>query len=279
MNDVSFIGCNASFEKSKVVLIGAPFDGTVSNRPGTRFAPNRIRLESDAIETYSPYQDEDIEFKQIHDKGDIEIPHGNTEKVLSGIQKAIEEITIYKKKPLLIGGEHLVSYPAIMALYKRYPDLHIIHFDAHTDLRQTLYGQKYSHATVMRRVTDILGDHRLFQFGIRSGLKEEFEYAKKHQYIEIASANTITSIIEKLQDKPVYISLDIDVLDPSIMPGTGTPEAGGLTYKELLEALLTLKGLKVVGADIVELSPDYDHSNASTAVAATLVRELLLLLS
>ncbi len=279
MNNISFIGCTKKYQESDIVIIGAPFDGTVSNRPGTRFAPNRIRLESDAIETYSPYQDEDIEEKAIHDNGDIEIIPGNTLKTLNIIETNIKKIILDNKKPLIIGGEHLISLPAVKALRQKYHDIHIIHFDAHTDLRDTLYGEKYSHATVMRRITDILGDNRLFQFGIRSGLKEEFHYARKHQYIEIASAKTIDKIIPEIKDKPIYISLDVDVLDPSIMPGTGTPEAGGLTYKELQNALLKLKGLNIVAADIVELSPDYDNSQSSNSVAATLVRELLLLLS
>jgi agmatinase len=279
MNNLPFISCEADFDESEIVLFGVPFDGTVSNRPGTRFAPNRIRIESDAIETYSPYQNSDLENYKIHDAGDIPIPHGNTKKTLDFIETQMKSILSTNKKPLMIGGEHLITYPAIKALQTKHPNLHVIHFDAHTDLRESLYGETLSHATVMKRVCELLGDNRLFQFGIRSGLKEEFEYSKKHQYIEIAGVSTITQIAQKLHNVPIYISLDVDVLDPSIMPGTGTPEAGGLFYKELLSALLSLKSLHIVGADIVELSPDYDHSGASTAVAATLIRELLLLLA
>lgn len=279
MNKPTFLQCNDSYNDSSIVLIGAPFDGTVSNRPGTKFAPNRIRLESWTIETYSPYQKQDLLDLSIHDASDIDIPYGNTEKTMTVIHDAIASLVKDGKTPLMIGGEHLVSYPAIQAVAATYPDLHVVHFDAHTDLRDTFFGEPLSHATVLKRVTDMLGDHRLFQFGIRSGTKEEFDYAHAHQYLELADVKTLPDILPRLQDVPIYITLDVDVLDPAYMPGTGTPEAGGITFKELLQALLHLKGLHIVGADIVELSPDYDTSGSSTAVACTLVREMLFLLS
>lgn len=279
MNKPAFLGCNAPYQDSDIVITGAPFDGTVSNRPGTKFAPNRIRLESWTIETYSPYQDKDLSDIAVHDASDIDIPYGNTEKTMSVIHDAIEQIVQDGKKPLMIGGEHLVSFPAIQAVWERYPDLRVVHFDAHTDLRDTFFGEPLSHATVLKKVCDFLGDRRLYQFGIRSGTKEEFQYAYNHQYLELAGVKTLPAIIEELKGYPIYITLDVDVLDPSIMSGTGTPEAGGITYKELLQALLSLKKLNIVGADIVELSPDYDTSGSSTATACTLVRELLFLLS
>ncbi len=277
MNKLHFIACDVSFEESDIVLFGAPFDGTTSFRPGTRFAPNVIRLDSDGIETYSPYQDEDIEDKNIHDSGDVEIYFGNTEKSLTSIYTHTKELVEHHKVPFMIGGEHLVSFPSIKAVHEKYPDLRIIHFDAHTDLREDYLGEKNSHATVIKRVSEILGKNRIYQFGIRSGLKEEFEFAKNNHYIETFTVNTVSSIIDELKDYPVYITLDLDVLDPSIMSGTGTPEPGGVSFKELLEALLALKGTNIVGADIVELSPHYDPSGVSTAVACKLIREMLLL--
>ena len=279
MNKLQFIGCDASYEESNVVLLGAPFDGTVSFRPGTRFAPNAIRLDSIGIETYSPYQDNDIEAMLVHDKGDIDIAFGNTVKVLETLKQEITNIVQDKKIPLLIGGEHLVSLPAIEAVHEQYPDLHVIHFDAHTDLRDDYEGEALSHATVMKQVATKLGNNKLFQFGIRSGLKEEFEYAETHQYIEKYTVNTVKTIASSLQHKPVYITLDLDVLDPSLMKGTGTPEAGGVSFNELLDAIIACKGLHIVGIDIVELAPHYDPSGVSTMVAVKLIRELLLLLS
>ena len=274
-----FNSCKSNYESSSIVIFGAPYDGTTSYRPGTRLAPNRVRLESVGIETYSPYLDKEMTDYKIHDAGDTEIALGNTEKTLNSIYKSAKTYFKDNKKTLMIGGEHLVSYPNIQACIERYPELRVVHFDAHTDLRDTFLGQAMSHATVIKKVADQLGDNRIFQFGIRSGTKAEFEYAKDHQYIEIAGVKTIPEILHKLQGYPIYITLDVDVLDPSIMSGTGTPEAGGITYKELLNALLQLRNQNIVGADIVELSPDYDNSGVSTATTCTLIRELLLLMS
>jgi len=275
----NFNSCKSSYESSSIVIFGAPYDGTASYRPGSRFAPNRIRLESIGIETYSPYLDKELTDYNIHDAGDTTINLGYTDKTLDTIYQTAKQYYIDNKKTLMIGGEHLVSYPTIHACLETYPNLRVIHFDAHTDLRDSFLGEEMSHATVLKKVADELGEHRLFQFGIRSGTKAEFEYAKKHQYIEIAGVKTLPNILDQLQGFPIYITLDVDVLDPSIMSGTGTPEAGGVTYKELLNALLQLKNLNIVGADIVELAPDYDASGVSTATTCTLIRELLLLMT
>jgi agmatinase len=274
-----FNSCKSNYSSSSIVVFGAPYDGTTSYRPGTRLAPNRVRLESVGIETYSPYQDKEMTDCKIHDAGDTEIALGSVDKTLNSIYNSAKAYYKDNKKTLMIGGEHLVSYPTIKACYERFPELRVIHFDAHTDLRDTFLGEAMSHATVIKKVADKLGDNRIFHFGIRSGTKAEFEYAKQHQYIEIAGVSTITEILDKLEGHPIYITLDVDVLDPSIMSGTGTPEAGGISYKELLKALLQLQGQNIVGSDIVELSPDYDNSGVSTATACTLIRELLLLMA
>lgn len=278
MSKLNFIGCESSFKDSDTVIVGAPFDGTTSFRPGTRFAPNIIRLDSDGIETYSPYQDDDLEQYNIHDFGDVEVTSGNKDQFLKSLYETTKNVYQNQKKPLVIGGEHLISYAPIKACFETYPNLKVIHFDAHTDLREELSGERFSHATVMKRVSELIGPNRIYQFGIRSGLKEEFEYAKQHQYIEPFTLNTVPSIVSELQDTPVYITLDLDVLDPSVMSGTGTPEPGGVSFKELHDSLLLLKKCNIVGADIVELSPHYDQSGASTAVAVKLVRELLLIM-
>jgi len=274
-----FNACKSSYENSSIVLFGAPYDGTTSYRPGTRLGPERARLESIGIETYSPYQDKELTDYNVHDAGNTDIALGNVHKTLDYIYQDASKYFKDHKKTLMIGGEHLVSYPTIHACLEQYPNLRVVHFDAHTDLRDSFLGEEMSHATVLKKVADELGDNRLFQFGIRSGAKAEFDYAKNHQYIEIAGVSTLPSILNQLEGYPIYITLDVDVLDPSIMSGTGTPEAGGITYKELLNALLQLKNQNIVGADIVELSPDYDSSGVSTATTCTLIRELLLLMA
>jgi len=278
-NKANFLACDHDYEQAKIVVIGAPFDGTTTFRPGTRFASPQMRIESYGLETYSPYLDKDLEEIAICDAGEIDLPFGNKEKALEEIKKYICKIVQDEKKPLLIGGEHLVSLPAIEGLYEKYPDLYVIHFDAHTDLREDYMGEALSHSTVMRRVWDFLGDNHIFQFGIRSGLREEFQWAQKHTRLQKFNTNGLAEIVKSLQDKPVYFTIDLDILDPSIFPGTGTPEAGGISFKELMEAFALLDGLKIVGADLVELSPHYDPTGVSTAVACKVMRELLLLIS
>ena len=275
----TFIGFNTAFEEANVILFGAPFDGTTSFRPGTRFAPISIRPDSYGLETYSPYLDLDLEDYKLSDIGDVDLPFGNTVQALTLLKETATTILKAGKKPLMIGGEHLVSLPIIEALVQKYPDLHILHFDAHTDLREDYLGEPLSHASVIRRAWDLLGDGRIFQFGIRSGLKSEFEWAKSHTSLQRFNTNGLLETIAALKGKPVYLTIDLDVLDPSIFPGTGTPEPGGITMKELLDALIALKELPLVGADIVELSPHYDTSGVSTAVACKVIREVSLLLA
>ncbi|MEG0005100.1 MAG: agmatinase [Clostridium sp.] len=277
--NTNFIGFESNYEDSTVVMFGAPFDGTTSFRPGTRFAPSIIRSESFGIETYSPYLDLDVEDFSISDIGDVDLPFGNTQKALNELFLTTEKIINDNKKPFMIGGEHLVSLPVIESLANKYKNLHIIHFDAHTDLRNEYLGESLSHATVIRRAHDILGDNRVFQFGIRSGTREEFIWSNSHTYMNKFDLNTLDEICESLKDSPVYLTIDLDVLDPSVFSGTGTPEPGGITMKELLNSLNYLKNLNLVGADIVELSPHYDNSGTSTAVACKMVREIGLLLA
>lgn len=275
-----FIGFHTPYQDAKIVLVGVPFDGTTSFRPGTRFAPSVIRPDSYGLETYSPYLDLDLEDYLLCDLGDIDLPLGNTPCVLEEIHKVSNQLIIDNKKPLIIGGEHLVSLPIIETLAKQYPDLCIIHFDAHTDLREDYMGQPLSHASVMRRAWDILGDNRIFQFGIRSGTKEEFTWAKDHTHLHPFDLEGLEEIVELLKDRPVYLSIDLDVLDPSIFPGTGTPEPGGVSFNTLINAFKQLSKLnQLVGADVVELSPHYDLSGVSTAVCCKVVREVSLLLA
>lgn len=275
-NVSTFIGCEATFDEADLVVYGAPFDGTTSFRPGTRFAPGIMRLESYGLESYSPYLDLDLEDYCVFDGGDLELPFGNTKRALLAIEEFADEIVNKGKKPLLIGGEHLVTLSNFKAVHKVYPDLHVIHFDAHADLREDYMGEKLSHATVMRRIWDLVGDHKIYQFGIRSFEKSESIFSKAHTITEKFTCNTVKDAVQRLTDKPVYVTIDLDVLDPSIFPGTGTIEPGGITFKELLDGIHSLKELNIVGADVVELSPHNDPSGLSTAVACKVLRELLL---
>lgn len=275
-NIETFIGCDNSYEESKIVLFGAPFDSTTSFRPGTRFASKVMRSESFGIETYSPYQDGDLEDFAVFDSGDLELPFGNTQRVLDQIEEHTAEILKDGKIPCMIGGEHLVTLGAMRAVVKQYPNVHIIHFDAHADLREDYLEERFSHATVLHRVWDLVGDGKIFQFGIRSGDRSEFVWAKDHVFTNKFNFHGLKEIVNQLQGKPVYFTLDLDVLDPSVFPGTGTPEAGGVSFQELLEAMIQVSHLNIVGFDVNELSPVYDQSGSSTAMACKVLRELLI---
>lgn len=271
-----YMSCESSFEEATTVIYGAPFDGTVSNRPGTRFAADAIRSESYGLETYSPFLNKDLEDVNIIDSGDVDITIGNKVKVLEELEETAREILNANKLPFMIGGEHLVTLGPFRAVHEKYPDVVLVQLDAHTDLRDDYMGEPLSHATVVRRIHDITGDNRIFQYGIRSGTKEEFDWSDTHTTLEKFSIDTLKDLPNIIGDTPVYVTIDLDCLDPSIFPGTGTPEPGGLTYKELEPAFKVFEQLNVVAADIVELSPPYDHSGVSNAVAAKVARELML---
>ncbi|MED9781409.1 MAG: agmatinase [Peptococcaceae bacterium] len=276
-NIMNFIAAEADFDEARAVIFGAPFDGTTSFRPGTRFGPGVIRAESDGIETYSPYQNKDLEDIAVFDSGDLLLPFGNTEAVLDMICARTAEILEAGKMPVMLGGEHLVTLGAVRAMVQKYPELHIIHFDAHTDLRDDYLGERLSHATVIRRCHDLLGDGRIHQFGIRSGERAEWDFAFAHTDFHPFNVKDVLDVVLALgSDVPVYVTLDLDVLDPSLFCGTGTPEAGGVFFQDLEEALLALEALNVVGFDMNELSPHYDASGVSTAVACKVLREMLL---
>lgn len=272
-----FMGCESSFEEADTVIFGAPFDSTTSYRPGTRFGCSTIRHESFGIESYSPYQDKDLFDGKVMDSGDIELPFGCTEDALNQIEERAADILAAGKRPFMLGGEHLVTLGAFRAAAKKYPDICIIHFDAHADLREDYLGNKLSHACVLRRCWEIIGDGRIFQFGIRSGDREEFSWGKDHVNTCRFNFDTLKETVEKLGDKPVYFTVDLDVLDPSVFPGTGTPEPGGVSFEELRRsAQLVCEKANVVACDVNELSPHYDHSGISTAAACKTVREMLL---
>lgn len=272
----TILGCDNSYEESKIVVFGAPYDGTASYRPGARFAPSAIRNESYSVETYSPYQDKDLNDIYVFDAGDLELPFGSPAIVLDIIEKFVLKILSDNKIPLMIGGEHLVTLGAVRAAVKMYKDIQIIHFDAHSDLRNEYLDENLSHATVIRRCWDLVGDHRIFQFGIRSGSREEISWGKEHIYTCFFNFDRLDFIKNIVKDKPVYLTIDMDVLDTSVFPGTGTPEAGGVSFCELLDAVRTVSSLNIVALDMTELSPPLDPTGASTALACKFLRELLL---
>ena len=233
------------------------------------------------LETFSPYQDLDLADARVFDSGDLELALGDTEKTLAAIEARAAQIFADGKLPFLLGGEHLVTLGAVRAAAKKYPDLCVVHFDAHTDLRDEYLGVKLSHASVIRRCWDILGDGRIAQFGIRSGEGAEFRWAEKegHTRLRRFDFTGLRETVAAFAGKPVYFTIDLDVMDPSCFPGTGTPEAGGVTFRELLNAALTvIQNTNVVGCDLVELAPNLDPSGASTATALKILREMLLAL-
>ncbi|MGM9605754.1 MAG: agmatinase [Faecousia sp.] len=279
-NVETFIGCDAPYENARIVLFGAPFDSTTSFRPGARFGPAAMRHESFGLETYSPYQDADLTDYAIFDSGDLELCFGSAEMALHDIENRAEIILRDGKLPVLLGGEHLVTLGSVRAAARRYPGLHIIHFDAHADLREDYLGARLSHACVLRRCHELVGDGRIHQFCIRSGDREEFRFAAEHTDLHKFTLEGLNETVEALKkiSAPVYFTIDLDCLDPAAFPGTGTPEAGGITFPQLLEAIQKVAQCHVVGADVNELAPMLDPTGVSTATACKTLRELLLAL-
>lgn len=275
-----FLGMNADRDTADWVYFGIPMDFTVSFQPGSRFGPGRVREASYALETYSLAQDRDLEDVRVCDAGDLELPFGNVVKSLSQIREAARSILEEGKKFFAVGGEHLVTLPLIEAMVAQYPDLAVVHFDAHADLRDDYLGESLSHATVLRRVSELLQPKHLYQFGIRSSTRDEAIYAKEHvNFYPHAVLEPLKSCIGELKGRPVYVTIDIDVVDPAYMPGTGTPEPGGISSQEVLAAVRLFRELQIVGMDLVEAMPANDLSQRSGVLAAKMVREALLAIS
>jgi agmatinase len=275
-----FIKSHPSFEESKAVLYGMPMDWTVSYRPGSRFGPTRIREVSIGLEEYSAYLDRELEDVKYFDAGDIPLPFGNPQKSLDLIEEFVTKLLDAGKFPLGMGGEHLVSWPVMKAVYKKYPDLAIIHMDAHTDLREQYEGEPLSHSTPIRKIAELIGPKNVYSFGIRSGMKEEFEWAKSvgMHISKFDVHQPLKEILPNLVGRPVYVTIDIDVLDPAHAPGTGTVDCGGITSRELLASIheIARSGVNVVGGDLVEVAPIYDPSEQTANTASKLIREMIL---
>ncbi|MBD2871610.1 agmatinase [Paenibacillus arenilitoris] len=274
-----FILSSDDYEASKAVIYGMPMDFTVSFRPGSRFGPPRIREVSIGLEEYSPYLDRSLEDIDYFDAGDLLLPFGNAQRSLDIIGDFVRGVLADGKMPLGLGGEHLVSWPIFQEVYKKYPDLAIIHFDAHADLREQYEGEPLSHSTPLRKAAGLMGGKNIYQFGIRSGSREEWAYARENiNFHPFEVLEPLKKVLPELAGRPVYLTIDIDVLDPSAAPGTGTAEAGGITSKELIEAVhaIARSGVNVVGCDLVEVAPAYDPTEQTQIVAAKVIREMLL---
>ena len=275
----AFLHSSADLQGTSVCLFGIPMDYTVCFRPGARFGPVGIRQASYGLEHYSLQFRDTLQNRSYCDAGDLVLPYGNVHESLRRVKVFANELLERGQTPFALGGEHLVSLPIIQAVYERHPDLRVIHIDAHADLADTYFGEAVTHATVMRRVLDSLPHAQFAQFGIRSADRPEVEFAETLHHAPFRVADPLRQYLAHLDpDCPIYLSLDIDVVDPAFAPGTGTPEAGGITPQELFEALEALRGRRVVGADLVEVAPSLDASGCTAVLAAKIVREMLLAL-
>ncbi len=263
----------SDYKDADIVIFGLPYDRTSSFIPGSRFGPQYIRQSTENIEEYSPYQERSLAEIKICDLGDH---YFTTADHIKEIEQAVDKIYADKKTAVFLGGEHTITYPIIKAINKHIKSFSVIHFDAHCDLRDEYLGEKVCHATALRRVSDIIGIEKIYQFGIRSGPKEEFEFNKN--LFKFKAYEPLKKIINKIQD-PLYLTVDIDVLDPRVMPCVATPEPGGISYQELLDSLLLLKGRTIIGADILEYNPLTAAPYPSGCTAAGLLREMILLLT
>ncbi|WBL14991.1 agmatinase [Sutcliffiella sp. NC1] len=275
-----FIKSHPNYEESQAVIYGMPMDWTVSYRPGSRFGPSRIREVSIGLEEYSPYLDRELEEVKYFDAGDIPLPFGNPQKSIDMIEEYIDGLMAAGKFPLGMGGEHLVSWPVMKAVAKKYPNLAIIHMDAHTDLRDHYEGEPLSHSTPIKKIADHIGPTNVYSFGIRSGMKEEFQWAKEvgMHISKFEVLEPLKEILPTLAGRPVYVTIDIDVLDPAHAPGTGTVDAGGITSRELLASIHAIANseVNVVGCDLVEVAPIYDASEQTANTASKIIREMIL---
>jgi agmatinase len=268
-----FLGASTAPDP-RAILIGAPLDLTESFKFGTQAAPTRIRAVSDVLETYSPLLGRDLGDVPFADWGDV--PCDTTmEAALQAIAHRVGEAAS-KAFPIMLGGEHTASLGAIRAVQNLYPELAVIQLDAHLDLRDSYDGEALSHATVMRRVADEIGLDRIVQLGVRSGTREEFVLARSCLASRL-DLRLPESARDALAERPIYVTIDIDVLDPAAAPGTGCPEPGGASFTEVQALVHSLGSLRVVAADVMEVLPAADVNDVTSVAAAKLVRELILL--
>ncbi len=281
-NGAIFMGAQRSIDQCKVSLLGVPYDGTCCFRPGARFGPSAVREDSYGIETYCPQLNLDLEDINFADLGSLDVPIGDTKLIIDNVKNATDILLKNNLKPLIIGGEHSITSGIIKSIIKNYPDLIMIQLDAHADLRDEWLGNKFSHACTMKRCLEILPSKKIFQIGIRSGTKLEFiEMRNTKRLIPHTSgenAKYLEEALNNFKENPIYLTFDLDWFDPSIMPGTGTPEPGGYFWRDFAAIIDVLKSRKLIGADVVELSPRLDNSGISSILAAKVIRSLIMLL-
>ncbi len=271
LKTAAYLGASQECKAARVALFGCPYDGTASYRAGARFGPAAIREASQVLETYDPRTKIDLDNCAFCDLGDLEISPGDKTASLSQIETAARDLLAEGKIPAALGGEHLISLPLVKAAHALFSDMVLVQFDAHLDLKDKYLGDRLSHSTVIRRVADFLHPSRILQAGTRSGTLEEYEFSRKCRTLE-ANAEDIPRWIS---NRPVYVTVDLDVLDPAVFPGTGTPEPGGVSYGILEDWLLSLNGQNIIGCDVVELAPHWDPTQVSSIVAAKVVRTLM----
>ena len=282
-NSAIFMGAQRSIDQCKVSLLGVPYDGTCCFRPGARFGPSAVWEDSYGIETYCPQLNLDLEDIKFADVGSLDVPLGDAKLTIDYVQDATDILLKNNLKPLNIGGEHSITSGVIKSIITKHPELVMIQLDAHADLRDEWLGSKFSHACSMKRCLEILPSKKIFQIGIRSGTKLEFvEMRKNKSLIPHTLGDNAKYLEEALKDfhgKPIYLTFDLDWFDPSIMPGTGTPEPGGYFWKDFAAIVEVLKYQNLIGADVVELSPKLDNSGISSILAAKVIRSLIMLLN
>lgn len=271
---MTFDFATSNYKNAQIVILGIPYDRSSSYVPGTRFGPSFARIGSVNVETYSPYFNQDLNTLKIHDAGDLVLKFPTVKKTFNQIRKTINKYLKNSQKILIIGGEHTISVPIITEVMQHYPQLHLIQLDAHSDTRDELSGDKYSHATVIKRISEFLSQDRIFQLGLRSvtGPAENrnqflFSVLKHLEYVK-----------NQIGTNPCYLTLDIDVLDCGIFPAVQTPVPNGISFQELLAAIVKLSELNIIGCDIVEYNPLTSTNLAYASVISEIIRELILML-
>ena len=277
-----FMGSRRTIDNCNVALLGVPYDGTSCFRPGSRFGPSAVREDSYGIETYCPQLNLDLEDINFADLGSLDVPLGDAKLIIEYVKDATDILLKNNLKPLIIGGEHSITSGIVKSIITDYPDLIIIQLDAHADLRDEWLGNKFSHACSMKRCLEILPSKKIFQIGIRSGTKLEFIEMKNSKTLIPHhlgnSAKYLEKALKDFHDRPLYLTFDLDWFDPSIMPGTGTPEPGGYFWGDFAAIVEVLRSHNLIGADVVELSPKLDNSGISSILAAKVIRSLIMLL-
>ncbi len=273
-----FIACRASLADAGIVLFGIPFEGRVNLRRGADHGPRELRLASDSIETYSPFLGRDLEDLAIADLGDCELGDGTPREQLARAREEIRRFWRPGLRPVMLGGDHTATLAVIEVLAPAIPDLRILQLDAHPDLREEFLGERYNYASAMARVMDVVAPERVFQVGMRTGAREEYQRKAPHLFPahRVKPLEAVRGLLPELQAHPLYVTIDVDVLDPSEAPGTGAPEPCGLTATELVEIVRLLAPCQIVGTDLMEVAQAWDPSGRTGITASWILREAIL---